>query len=276
PLCSGAAAFGRPAQPAAQPFCRPVLFARWCTFGLSIESTPVEARWQVAVTSLRVRAASVAGQAPQRKESNMRSLPVICTVVSLALALGGSTASAVAMPVRPSDFAPVVVPRGQPVQIAFADSLTGSTALYGPSLEHAVQMAVESHPTIHGVPIQVNVVDAPCGDPAADVAAAEAIAANAQNVAVLGQVCSAGFDQALQVYEAAGLVTISGSATNDALPAYGPNVFDRTAVDDGDGFEAWYATVSQLPADVARRKAYTVEFGPAPSPFADRYYAAAG
>jgi len=206
----------------------------------------------------------------------MRSLPVICTVVSLALALGVSTASAVAMPVRPSDFAPVVVPRGQPLQIAFADSLTGSTAPYGPSLEHAVQMAVESHPTIRGVPIQVNVVDAPCGDAAADVAAAEAIAANAQNVAVLGQVCSTGFDQALQVYEAAGLVTISGSATNDALPAYGPNVFDRTTVDDGDGFEAWYATVSQLPADVAWRQAYTFEFGAAPSPFADLYYDAAG
>src|SRR5262249_56889812 len=64
----------------------------------------------------------------------------------------------------------VVVPRGQPVQIAFADDLTGSASGFATSLANAVAMAVDAHPAIRGFPIQINLVDAPCGDPAADLA----------------------------------------------------------------------------------------------------------
>jgi ABC-type branched-subunit amino acid transport system substrate-binding protein len=198
-----------------------------------------------------------------------------CLAVTFAFVLAASTASAAVRP-RPGDLTPVVVPSGQPVQIAFADSFTGFTSGLAPSLANAVRMAVQAHPLVRGFPIQVNLVDAPCGDPAADVAAAKSIVANRQNIAVLGQVCSTGFDQALPVYEAAGLVTITGSATNDALPSFGPTVFDRTINRDSDGVDAWYATVSQLPSDLAWRQAYTLEFGQAPAAFADLYYDAAG
>jgi ABC-type branched-subunit amino acid transport system substrate-binding protein len=98
--------------------------------------------------------------------------------------------------------------------------------------------------------------------------------ANLQNVAVLGQVCSFGFARALPIYENAGLLVVTGSATNDALPSSGRMVFDRTVVDD-DGFEAWYAVVSQLPSELAWQQAYTDEFGAGPSDFADLYYDAA-
>jgi ABC-type branched-subunit amino acid transport system substrate-binding protein len=205
----------------------------------------------------------------------MHSLRVAFLAVALTPALTASTSSAAVHP-RTTDLTPVVVPHGQPVQIAFADSFTGFTSGFAASLANAVRMAVEAHPAIRGFPIQINLVDAPCGDAAADVAAAKSIAANRQNVAVLGQVCSTGFDQALPVYEAAGLVTITGSATNDALPSFGPTVFNRTAVDDGDGFDSWYATVSRLPSDIAWRQAYSLEFGQAPTAFADLYYDAAG
>ena len=52
-------------------------------------------------------------------------------------------------------------------------------------------------------------------------------------------------------------------------------MFNRTAVDDSDGFSAWYATVSSLPGDVAWQQAYTLEFGSAPTAFADLYFDAA-
>src|SRR5262245_21131673 len=84
----------------------------------------------------------------------------------------------------------VVVPRGQPVQIAFADDLTGSASGFATSLANAVAMAVDAHPAIRGFPIQINLVDAPCGDPTADLAAATSIVSNSQNVGVLGQLCS--------------------------------------------------------------------------------------
>jgi ABC-type branched-subunit amino acid transport system substrate-binding protein len=185
------------------------------------------------------------------------------------------THAAAAVPADSSDATQVVVPRGQPVEIAFANDLTGNASSFSASLANAVNMAVEAHPAIRGFPIEISVVDAPCGDPAADAAAAMSIVAHPQNVGVLGQLCSFGFDQALPIYEAAGVVTITSSATNDALPSFAPTVFNRTAVDDGDGFDAWYATVSSLPADVAWRQAYTQEFGSAPTTFADLYYDAA-
>jgi ABC-type branched-subunit amino acid transport system substrate-binding protein len=167
------------------------------------------------------------------------------------------------------------VPQGQPVRIALAGDSTGSGASFAAGIANAVKMAVEAHPAVRGFPIQIVPVNAPCGDAAADVQAARTITADAQNLAVLGQFCSSGFDQALPIYEAAGVVTITGSATNDALPSFGPTVFDRTAVDDGDGFDSWYAAVSQLPSDVDWQHAYAREFGTAPTQFADLYFDAA-
>jgi ABC-type branched-subunit amino acid transport system substrate-binding protein len=168
----------------------------------------------------------------------------------------------------------LVVPRGQPVQIALANDLTGSASAFAPGVSNAVRMAVGFRPTVHGFPIQINVYDAPCGNSAGDVATAGVIVANPQNAGVLGQLCSSGFADALAVYQAAGIVTISGSATEAALGGHGFSVFDRLAVADPD-FGSWYAKVAALPSDVAWRHGYEVIFGGPPMAFADIYYDAA-
>jgi ABC-type branched-subunit amino acid transport system substrate-binding protein len=207
-----------------------------------------------------------------------RSRRVLLVSVPLALALAvTSTSGASRHPKRHvhvlrSNATLVAIPRGQPVQIALAAAFDAPG--FEPSIANAVEMAVEAHPAIRGFPIHVNVVSAPCGDAAGDVAAATRITSNLQNVGVLGQFCSSGFDQALPIYQRAGLVTISGSATNDDLPSFAPAVFNRTVVDD-DTFDSWYAAVSQLPSDLAWQQAFRVEFGAAPSAFADLYYDAA-
>jgi hypothetical protein len=170
----------------------------------------------------------------------------------------------------------VVVPRGQPIQIAFAnDSGSG----FATSLANAVGMAIGNHPTVDGFPVEVNTIDVrTCGQLPGTLAAATTgaykITSNLQNVAVLGQVCSQGFAQALRIYETAGIVVLTGSATNPALPTAGPNVFNRTTVDDNT-FDNWYATISQLPGDLVWRQKYTDKFGTPPSDFADLYYDAA-
>jgi len=169
----------------------------------------------------------------------------------------------------------VVVPHGQPVQIAFAGDTTSFGAPFEVDALQAVRLAIVAHPTVDGFPIHVNVVDAPCGDTTADVAAAQGIVANTQSVGVLGQFCSSGFDQALPVYQAAGVVVISGSATNDALPQFGPTVFDRTIVADGDGGDAWFAQLPTLPGDAGWRGAFADLLGAPPTDFADLYYDAA-
>ena len=175
----------------------------------------------------------------------------------------------------------VVVPRGQPVQAAFAADLTGLTSGFATSLGNAVQMAVEAHPAIRGLPIQMNVVNTPCGDSTADLTAATSIVANTQNTAVLGPFCSTADAVALPVYEGADLVTISGSTTDPSLPNDGPSVFNSVAVPDiccpffVDEFGPWYATVMTLPSDLEWRQAYSLEFGSAPTAFADLYFDAA-
>lgn len=110
----------------------------------------------------------------------------------------------------------MVIQRGNPVEIAFANDLTGFASAFGASFANAVQMAVEAHPAIRGFPIQVTVVDALCGDPGADVAAATAIVSNPQNVGVVGQVCTFGFERALPVYESAGCTVALDAASATA------------------------------------------------------------
>src|SRR5262249_51570147 len=137
----------------------------------------------------------------------------------------------------------VMVPKGQPVQVAFTEDTTEAPIFtdFSASARNAVQMAIENHPTIKGFPIQVNEVQTTCL--ATDnTASATAIVGNAQNTAVLGNLCSGGFATALPIYQAAGLVTVSGSASSSSLPPLGPTVFNRTIVVSdqvGDAGDQW-------------------------------------
>jgi hypothetical protein len=169
----------------------------------------------------------------------------------------------------------VVVPRGLPVQIAFAG--TSDLPDYTRDFLNGIQMAVQEHPTIKGFPITINESDPACfsGDVAgANAAAATAIVSNPENSAVLGNVCSVGLESALPIYENADLVTISGSATDASLPSLGPHVFNRTAVADPN-FDAWYGLVTALPSDLAFQQAYQSEFGAPPLAFTDLNFDAA-
>src|SRR5262249_28233869 len=167
--------------------------------------------------------------------------------------------------------------RGHSLAIAYTPDLTGAPSDFAASLTNAVQMAVEAHPAIRGFPIQINTVTTPCGDSAADAAAATSVAANAQNVGVIGPFCSTADAVQLPTYQAADVVTISGSTTNPFLPPLGPSVFNSVAVSDSccpyvDLSSPWYATVEALPSVLAWRQAYTTEFGTSPVTFADLYY----
>lgn len=167
--------------------------------------------------------------------------------------------------------ASVAVSRGEPVRIV----LTAATEFpeFSTDFENAARLAIEAHPTIRGFPVQLDVVRTSCfGDNAGTAAA---IVADPRNVAVLGHLCSLGFASALPVYEAAGVVTISGSASGDSLPALGPTVFNRTIVRDGDGGEDWLQQVGALPAVQAWDAEYEARFGTAPAAFAAVYYDAA-
>jgi ABC-type branched-subunit amino acid transport system substrate-binding protein len=193
------------------------------------------------------------------------------------LRAGIAVAIAVSVLATGSDSTKVVVPRGGSVEVAFTPDLTGLTSSFAASLGNAVQMAVEAHPAIRGFPIQVSIVDTPCGDSATDAAAAASIVANVQNVGVIGPFCSTADAVQLPIYQAADVVTVSGSTTNPFLPQLGPSVFNSVDISDNccpyvDLSDPWYAIVETLPSVLAWRQAYTLEFGAPPTAVADLYY----
>ena len=197
-------------------------------------------------------------------------------VILVAVLAGGTSAAARVSRSSLAGTSEVVVPRGQPVQIAFVAS--SDFPAFTHDIRNGILMAIEQHPMIRGYSIQLNEFDPPCfsgPDPAAaNAAVASAIVSNPQNTAVIGHFCSQGFAPALPIYEDADVVTISGSATAADLPNLGPDVFNRTAVEDPN-FDAWYALVGALPSDLAFQQDYQSEFGAAPLGFTDLYFDAA-
>ena len=212
----------------------------------------------------------------------MPLLKWFAAVVTAAAAVLGPAASAGARPVvvSPPPTGTVVVPRGQPVQIAFTADTTHVPLIaeVSTSAEDAIQMAIEQHPTIRGFRVQLNHVETDCaGD---NTASATAIVSNTQDTAVLGNICSAGMASALPIYEAAGVVTISGSATASYLPPLGPTVFNRTAVVSdapGDAGDIWASQVATLPSVLEWEQEFEAEFGMAPflEPYPALYFDAA-
>jgi ABC-type branched-subunit amino acid transport system substrate-binding protein len=196
---------------------------------------------------------------------------IAVAAVFVASAAAGARSAAPSSTARDA----VVVPRGQPVQIAFVG--IGDLPEFTQAFRNAIRMAIEQHPTIRGYAIQINESDATCfsGDVAAsNVSAATAVVSNTRNTGVIGHVCSAGFAPALPIYEAADVVTISGSATAAFLPGLGPHVFNRTAVADP-AYDAWYGLVAALPSDLAFHQDYQDEFGVPAPPLTDLYFDAA-
>src|SRR5690349_12973634 len=189
---------------------------------------------------------------------------VFAVVAVLAFA---ASAGAQTIPAAPTATSTVVVPRGQPVQFAFTADTTHDPVIaqVTSSAEDAIQMAIERHPTIRGFRVQVNDVETDCGGD--NTLSATEIVSNTQNTAVLGNICSSGMVSALPIYQAAGVVTISGSATSSVLPALGPTVFNRTAVVSdavGDAGDIWASQVTALPSVLEWEQEFEAEFGAAP------------
>lgn len=197
--------------------------------------------------------------------------------VSVTLAVA-TAALAAGLPVHAAASGQVMVARGSLIQIAVVLPFSGDLSALGDGAWNAVQLAAERQSRIKGHGIQLNRFDGPCGaDGGLNLAAANQVVANPQNVAVIGHFCSNHFVESLPVYEAGGVVTISGSATGAAVPSFGPDVFNSVAVSDAccpfqDNFTPWYSAVSQLPDDLAWRQRYWREYGTAPPDYADLYY----
>ena len=143
-----------------------------------------------------------------------------------------TTATAVASgTATPSpDLGAVVIQPGQDVRIGVSTSLSGATAVLGEDIRDAVVLAIEDFGgSLKGFPVTVTAADDGCTNAAKAVAAANRLIADPLVVAVVGPMCSNGAQAANPIFERAGLLHVSASASMPSLTEEGSRFFFRTA-----------------------------------------------
>lgn len=200
---------------------------------------------------------------------NKPVLPIVLLIVSLVAGYSGLSArSAAADAAILQDV--VIVPPGNPIEIAFANTLIVPEAA---DVALAVEMAVADFGAIHGFSVQLNDFDPGCNAVTAATVAAT-IVANTQHVGVVGPLCSADVMGAAPVFESAGLVMVSGSATIAGIALMGPHVFNRTVIADPE-FTGWDLRIGGLSSVADWEAEFLAAHGHAPWQFARYAYDAA-
>ena len=162
----------------------------------------------------------------------------------------------------------VIVPAGQPIQIALATWIDPGVPYQ--DYFDAFEMAVDDFGPIKTFSVQHNDFDTGC-DPTAGEIAGNQVITNTQNLAVIGTYCSGSTFGMAPVLESAGVVMISYSNTRGDLGNYGWTIFNRDVVNDPE-FNYWDKTVSQLPTVLDWNDNFKMIFGRDPTTFARYVY----
>jgi ABC-type branched-subunit amino acid transport system substrate-binding protein len=194
------------------------------------------------------------------------SLGCLLVTMFVLLGLGSISGGNLASASSPQDV--VIVPAGEPIQIALATWMDASVPYQ--DYFDAFDMAVEDYGLVKDFSIQRNDFDAGC-DSVAGQAAGNLIIVNTQNLGVVGPFCSISTEGMAPVLETAGVVMISYSNTRPDLGGFGWTIFNRTVVN-GPQFDSWDVYISSLPSVVAWNDEFNSAYGRPPSQFAKYVY----
>ena len=172
---------------------------------------------------------------PKRWLAALGLLPFLA-VVAVACGKSEEAGSLADTSLRPNAQAPIIVPAREPIIVGVSEPLTGPDAAEGTEDRDAVIVGLErwkekNGEQIKGHKIEVRAEDDGCTEPDITAQAAGRLLRAQGLVGVLGPGCSAGAQAAIPVYAQAGIVAISGSATESALTTSQPEgrFFFRTA-----------------------------------------------
>ena len=120
-----------------------------------------------------------------------------------------------------------------PVNLAMAGALTGPDAALGINIKNGVQLAIDQHNTANpGCQVQLKTFDTE-GDPQKATQVAPQIVDDAFTVGLIGPAFSGETKATGQVFDQAGLVATTASATNVTLSENGWKTFFRGLANDG-------------------------------------------
>ena len=141
------------------------------------------------------------------------------------------------MPEKPASALPepewgvAVIPAGKTIKIGQAGPMTGDYAAFGIDIARGAELAVKEMPEIMGFTVEFVTEDTQ-GSPEQGAAVANKFAADPQMVGIEGHVFSGSTEAAIPIYEKAGIVMMSPSATTPSLTQLGSKVFNRVAFTD--------------------------------------------
>jgi branched-chain amino acid transport system substrate-binding protein len=119
----------------------------------------------------------------------------------------------------------------QAIKVAYVGPTTGDYSSFGIDMTRGAELALAAHPEIMGFEVELVVEDTQ-GTPEQGASVANKLAADPMVVAVDGHSFSGSTEVAIPIYDDAGIVMMSPSATNPSLTDLGSQVFNRVAFHD--------------------------------------------
>lgn len=127
---------------------------------------------------------------------------------------------------KADEFGCSVIKPGQTIKIGMGGPMSGDNAAYGLDSAQAAEIAITDAGEFNGFSFELDAQD-DLGTPEGGAAVANKFVSDPQIVAIEGHVFSGASGAAMPIYEKAGLVMLSGSATNPGLTQKGSKVFNR-------------------------------------------------
>lgn len=186
----------------------------------------------------------------------------ICVVLAITIILSASMALSLDTQARastPQDI--VLVPAGQPIQVAFASWLDADVPFQ--DYIDAFEMAVSDYGSIKGFSVQRNDFNSGCTFETGQ-AAGDLVTANAQNLGVIGPYCSSSTLGMAPILQAEEVVMISYANTYPGLSGNGWSIFNRVVVVDPE-YTGWNTYISLLPSVITWSDAFDLKYGRQPS-----------
>lgn len=155
---------------------------------------------------------------------------LVAVVVVASACRASGTPKPAPTPTQPPPSPTIVIAPGAPIAIGVSAALSGDQASLGTDMADAADLAAsDAGGTYGGHPLKVQRLDDGCSDPEKAVDVARSLIDTDGLIGVVGPMCTTGAQAADSVYEAAGVVHISPSATRIDLSVQGERYFFRTA-----------------------------------------------